>query len=72
MATASDAGQDGRVHRLLGHVAGRIPPVARLRADRDRLSGEVGELRDQLARAEADCLAALRAGQQQAERAEQA
>ena len=72
MATASDAGQDGRVHRLLGHVADRIPPVARLRADRDRLSGEVDDLRDQLARAEADCLAALRTGQQQAERAEQA
>jgi hypothetical protein len=46
------------VHRLLRHAADRIPPLARLRAERDRLSAEVIDLRDQLARTEADCQAA--------------
>jgi hypothetical protein len=56
------------VHRLLRHTADRIPPVSRLRAERDRLSAEVLDLRDQLVRTEADCQAARR----RAERAERA
>lgn len=47
------------MHRLLRHTADRIPPLARLRAERDRLSAEVVDLRDQLARTEAEA-AALR------------
>jgi predicted O-methyltransferase YrrM len=60
------------VHRLLLRTADRIPPVARLRAERDRLSAEVVELRDQLARTEADCEAARLDGRQRAEQAERA
>ncbi len=58
------------MHRLLRRTADRIPALARLRAERNRLSAEVVDLRDRLARTEADGRATLLEALDQAECAE--
>ena len=55
---------------MLRRAADRIPAFARLRTERNRLSAEVVDLRDQLARTEADGQAALLDVRDRAERAE--